>query len=64
MAIYEYECTMCGERTQRLQRQGEDSTGRMCLTCRTGVIRKVFWTYLIPGPDGRWCAPPERSRFR
>lgn len=42
MPIYEYECTECGERTQRLQGVGQDSTGEKCESCGKGKLKKVF----------------------
>jgi putative FmdB family regulatory protein len=64
LPIYEYECMRCGERTQRLQTLGEDSSGKMCLTCRAGVIRKVFSIFMSPGSAAGQCRPPEAGRFR
>ena len=64
MPVYEYQCTTCGERTQRLQEMGEDSTGRRCLSCDNGTIRKVFSVFGIPGSvTTDSCAPGGESRF-
>ncbi|MHB8897007.1 MAG: FmdB family zinc ribbon protein [Candidatus Geothermincolia bacterium] len=64
MPIYEYECSSCGERSQRLQQVGEDSTGRKCLTCGDGVIRKVMSVFGAPGTGQNSCDTGERSRYR
>ncbi len=42
MPIYEYVCSSCGEKSQRLQKPGEDSTGSRCLTCKNGELKKVL----------------------
>jgi len=62
--VYEYECSNCGEKTQRLQRVGEDSSGKRCLTCRDGLLKKVFSTFGTTMGNAGACSPPERSRFR
>jgi putative FmdB family regulatory protein len=62
--IYEYECSSCGERSQRLQHVGEDSSGRRCLNCGEGVIRKVLSVFGTPGKDAGVCDTGERGRYR
>lgn len=42
MPIYEYQCTECGKKSQRLQPVGEDSSGESCESCGEGVLKKVF----------------------
>ena len=66
MPVYEYQCTVCGERTQRLQEVGEDSTGRTCRTCCKGVIKKAFSVFGTPGGNRstRSCSPNPESGFR
>ncbi len=64
MPVYEYKCSECGERTHRLQEMGEDSSGKRCLSCGKGVIRKVLSVFGTPTvPLNRSCAPGDRSRF-
>jgi putative FmdB family regulatory protein len=64
MPVYEYKCNECGERTHRLQDMGEDSSGKRCLSCGTGVIKKVFSVFGSPSaPLGDSCAPTGRKRF-
>jgi len=62
--VYEYECSSCGEKTQRLQRVGEDSSGRMCLTCGDGMLKKIFSAFGTAFGDAGSCVTPERSRYR
>lgn len=63
MPVYEYECSRCGEKTQRLQRVGEDASGRVCLTCGDGMLKKIFSPFgTILGEAG--CITPPRSRHR
>lgn len=65
MPVYEYRCSECGERTERLEALGHDSSGETCVACRRGVIRKVFslfGTGQAQGADS--CAPGNNSRFR
>ncbi|MBU1672242.1 MAG: zinc ribbon domain-containing protein [Actinobacteria bacterium] len=64
MPVYEYICTGCSERTQRLQDVGEDSSGRKCLSCGQGVLKKVFsvfGTQASQGP-GLSCSPSPENR--
>lgn len=61
MPVYEYECDNCGEKTQRLQKMGEDSSGNRCLTCGDGGLKKVISSF-SSHEDPR-CRPSE-SRFR
>lgn len=65
MPVYEYQCNACGERTQRLQEVGEDSSGKKCLSCEKGVIRKVFSVFGTLGNNSTHsCStqPARRSR--
>lgn len=65
MPVYEYQCNACGERTQRLQEVGEDSSGRKCLSCEKGVIRKVFSVFgTLGNTSTHSCStqPARRSR--
>jgi putative FmdB family regulatory protein len=64
MPVYEYICTGCGERTQRLQDVGEDSSGRGCRSCGNGLLKKVFSVFGTPGPRGPGfsCAPAQDDR--
>jgi putative FmdB family regulatory protein len=62
--VYEYRCTKCGERTHRLQDIGEDSSGKRCLSCEKGVIKKVFSVFSTATsrlPDS--CSGAAASRF-
>jgi len=63
--VYEYQCAECGERTERLEGLGEDSSGERCGSCRIGMIKKVFSPFGT-GPKGgsESCSPPGKSRFR
>jgi len=61
--IYEYECHKCKERSQRLQKLGEDSSGSKCLTCGDGRISKVISQFGL-GAGGQSCASDNASRFR
>ncbi len=49
MPVYEYQCSNCGEKTQRLQEVGEDSSGKTCLSCGKGEIKKIFSVFGTPG---------------
>lgn len=64
MPIYEYECSDCGERSQRLQRTGEDSSGRRCLTCGNGTLKKVPSVFGTQGSGSNACDIQRRSRSR
>lgn len=48
MPVYEYECDNCREKTQRLQKIGEDSSGDRCLTCGDGRLEKVISSFASP----------------
>jgi len=64
MPIYEYKCNECGERTHRLQEMGEDFSGKRCLSCDSGVIKKIFSVFGTPtAPLDQTCAPGDRSRY-
>jgi putative FmdB family regulatory protein len=60
--VYEYECVNCGEKTQRLQKAGEDSSGSRCLTCGMGILRKVFSPFAGGWRETGSC-DSGRSRF-
>lgn len=63
--VYEYRCTECGAKTERLEGLGQDSSGQKCAACRTGIIRKVFSLFGTgQGSGTESCAPPGKSRFR
>jgi putative FmdB family regulatory protein len=65
MPVYEYLCSECGERTHRLQEIGEDSSGKRCLSCRTGIIKKTFSVFGTPTVmRDQSCVPDTGSRFR
>lgn len=63
--IYEYRCTECGDKTERLESLGHDSSGEKCPSCRAGDIKKVF-SLFGTGQSGSSdsCAPPGSSRFK
>lgn len=63
MPVYEYECTKCGERTQRLQDIGEDASGTRCLSCGRGSIKKVFSVFGTPGTVQQSCSTKAPDRF-
>jgi len=62
--IYEYECSSCGERSQRLERVGEDSSGRRCLTCGEGDLRKVVSMFGTTSGSGGTAACDITERRR
>jgi putative FmdB family regulatory protein len=62
--VYEYQCTSCGEKSQRLQKLGEDSSGSKCLTCGDGILKKTFSPFGTAGSSDVSCADEHRSRFR
>ena len=64
MPVYEYQCNQCGEKTQRLQGVGEDSSGERCPSCDKGVIKKIFSLFSTTqkGPAGS-CGAGDSSRF-
>ena len=64
MPVYEYECSSCGDKTQRLQRVGEDSSGNRCLMCGRGSLKKVFSPLGMAGREFGSCAPSEQNRYR
>ena len=65
MPVYEYLCAACGERTQRLQEVGEDSSGRKCLSCEKGLIRKVFSVFgTLGNRSAHACSNQAPRQFR
>lgn len=65
MPVYEYQCSNCGERTQRLQKYGEDSSGSRCLSCPDGVLSKVYSPFSMPGAHyDPSCDESAGRRFR
>jgi putative FmdB family regulatory protein len=63
--VYEYKCTECGEKTHRLQDVGEDSSGKACLSCEKGVIKKVFSVFGTQAAGLQNSGlPGAKSRFR
>ena len=64
MPVYEYECTNFGEKSQRLQKLGEDSSGSKCLTCGDGILKKTISPFGTAGSGDGSCGDERRSRFR
>lgn len=63
--VYEYRCTECGEKTERLENPGQDSSGEKCQACRGGAIRKIFSLFGTgPGSAPESCGPRGNSRFK
>jgi len=65
LPIYEYQCTECGKKVQRLQPVGEDSSGDSCESCGKGVLKKVFSLFATKdaGTGIDSCTPGGSSPF-
>jgi putative FmdB family regulatory protein len=63
--VYEYRCTECGDKSERMEGLGEDSSGQKCPSCEIGVIKKIFSPFGTGHSDrSESCSPPGKSRFR
>lgn len=62
--IYEYKCTECGEKTQRIESFDSDSSGETCQSCGHGVIKRVFSVFGTGhSSSGNSCGAPSGSPF-
>ena len=57
MPIYEYQCTQCKQKVQKLQRVNEDSTGEKCPNCKKGELKKVFSVFATVPESGAGSCP-------
>ncbi|HEY3274981.1 MAG TPA: zinc ribbon domain-containing protein [Syntrophorhabdaceae bacterium] len=52
MPIYEYECRVCGERFEVIQKSGEDNEGLSCPKCNTEKPERVLSVFCSGSPKG------------
>ncbi|MFC1911071.1 zinc ribbon domain-containing protein [Chloroflexota bacterium] len=52
MAIYEYQCSHCGEKFEVRQAIGEDGSSVSCPKCHTQNPKRVFSSFFSPGSSG------------
>lgn len=63
MPIYEYKCTECGEKVQKLENVGKDSSGETCPVCRKGKLKKVFSLFGTTSSGNQGSCGPSSSGF-
>jgi putative FmdB family regulatory protein len=58
MPVYEYKCECCGEKVERLEPVGADSSGKKCALCGKGKLKKVFSVFGSKSPVGSCSIDP------
>ncbi|MEW6080547.1 MAG: zinc ribbon domain-containing protein [Bacillota bacterium] len=61
MPIYEFKCSSCGEKFERLCRMGEDSPGP-CPGCGSDASKKVLSLFAGKGSKGSACSGCSSSK--